>query len=118
MRKVVLKTRVKVLGRIVPEGAAKVSDEELKVLEAEELLVTEGPKPKPENDPPVEHDHEAIAAVIRDLTAADFDKDGNPKVGAINTAQATGAPKVTREVRDEVWAGLVASGFTAPIAAA
>ena len=60
------------------------------------------------------------AAVLKDaikgLLAEDYQKDGKPKLGAVNQLLADDAAKMTTAERDEVWAAMQAEGFEAPTA--
>lgn len=51
---------------------------------------------------------EAIAEIINSLGEDDFQRDGQPKVAAINTLMDEDAPKVTPQERAEVWAAIQA----------
>lgn len=53
---------------------------------------------------------EAIAEIITSLADTDYQKDGKPKVDAINTLLAEDTPKVTAQERNEIWAAMAATG--------
>lgn len=55
-----------------------------------------------------------IAEAIRTLTADDYQKDGKPKVDAINELIGDDIGKVTTVERNDVWAALLEDRFEAP----
>jgi hypothetical protein len=57
---------------------------------------------------------DAINGGIRILTAEDFQKDGKPKLEALNTLLGDELGKITGAERDIVWDQLKEGGFTAP----
>jgi hypothetical protein len=57
---------------------------------------------------------DTINGGIRILTTEDFQKDGKPKLEALNTLLGDELGKITGAERDAVWDQLKASGFTAP----
>ena len=57
---------------------------------------------------------DSINGGIRILTAEDFQKDGKPKLEALNTLLGDELGKITGAERDAVWDQLKASGFAPP----
>lgn len=55
-----------------------------------------------------------LRAVIAGLSAADFGADGKPSVGALREAVPIRASAISTEMRDAVWAGMLAEGFEPP----
>ncbi len=51
------------------------------------------------------------------LQAEDFQKDGKPKVKALNALLRDDLGKITASERDGIWAQLIADGFQTPEAA-
>ena len=60
---------------------------------------------------------EQISEAIRSLKAEDYQKDGKPKVDAINLLMGDDAAKVTPTERNGIWEALLADAFKAPEAA-
>ena len=57
---------------------------------------------------------DTISGGIRILTAEDFQKDGKPRLEALNTLLGDELGKITGAERDAVWDQLKEDGFTAP----
>jgi hypothetical protein len=57
---------------------------------------------------------DTINGGIRILTAEDFQKDGKPRLEALNTLLSDELGKITGAERDTVWDQLKADGFKAP----
>ncbi|MFC4213995.1 hypothetical protein ACFP4H_12715 [Pseudophaeobacter arcticus] len=60
----------------------------------------------------------AIAAGIKTLAAQDFQRDGKPKIDALNELLGDELGKIAVPERNEIWDQLVRGGFKAPEPAA
>lgn len=99
----------------VPVAKDDLTEAEWQRIENEPMLRV---KPaKAEDTAALEERAEQIAEAIAALSEDDFQKDGKPKVDAINALVAEDlGSKVTAAERDAVWAKMTENGFEAPAA--
>jgi hypothetical protein len=108
-------------GKFFPKSGVVVdpksfTDAQLERLKAEPMLrVTPA---SDDDESQIEARAEQIAEGIRTLAAVDFQKDGKPKVDALNDLLGDDLGKITATERNGVWDQLLASEFKAPEPAA
>ncbi len=101
-------------GRYFPQGgvvaqASDFTEDELKRLAEEPMLrITAASDDDAEN---AEIRAEKIADAIRTLGSEDFQKDGKPKVEALNVLLGDELGKVTATERNTIWGLLIDEGF-------
>lgn len=96
----------------IPVSKSDFTDEEWERLEGEKMLrIRSATK---EDLGALTDRTTTIKEAIKGLTADDFQKDGKPKVDALNTLLAGEPDKISADERNAVWDELVAEGFEAP----
>ena len=105
-------------GRHFPQAGVVVAIDDLTEMQWGRIIDDPNLKVTPTDDVPAEDAearHDAIWGAIQLLRPEDFQKDGKPKLDAINDALADDIDgKVAAPERDAIWAEMLGDGFKKP----